>query len=366
MKPFSDRNPALIGAIGVSLTAVVALTTLNYDRIPLLSGSDSYSAYFAEIGGLAVDAPVHVSGLEVGKVSRMALERGKVLVEFDIDSDVFVGNRSEAAIKTNTVLGARVLDITTRGDEPLDEPIPEDRTTAPYELPDALADLTTTVEDIDTGTVSASLDTLAQTFQDTPTELRFALDGVSRLSESLARRDQQLRSLLANANEATTVLARRTDDVVRLIGDSQSLLLALRAQSDSLDAIAGNITALARQLEAFIAENREQFQPALEKLNGVLAIVDSRRDKVQDSIRRLNSYTMSLTESVSSGPFFKSYVANLLPGQFVQPFVDAAFAERGLDPNVLLPSESSDPQIGQPGTPALPIPLPRTGGEAPR
>ena len=49
----------------------------------------------------------------------------------------------------------------------------------------------------------------------------------------------------------------------------------------------------------------------------------------------LGNYAMSLGESVSSGPFFKSYIANLLPGQFVQPFIDAAFSDLGLDPNVL-------------------------------
>ncbi len=71
---------------------------------------------------------------------------------------------------------------------------------------------------------------------------------------------------------------------------------------------------------------------------------------------------MSLGESRGiGGPFFKSYVANLLPGQFVQPFVDAAFSDLGLDPNVLLPSERTDPQVGQAGTPAMPVPFPRTG-----
>ena len=52
---------------------------------------------------------------------------------------------------------------------------------------------------------------------------------------------------------------------------------------------------------------------------------------------------MSLGESVASGPFFKTYVANLLPGQFMQPFIDAAFSDLGLDPNVLLPSELHRP-----------------------
>jgi phospholipid/cholesterol/gamma-HCH transport system substrate-binding protein len=82
---------------------------------------------------------------------------------------------------------------------------------------------------------------------------------------------------------------------------------------------------------------------------------------VQLSIKRLNAYAMSLGESVSSGPFFKAYLANLMPGQFVQPFIDAAFSDLGLDPNTLAPSQRTDPQTGQPGTPALPVPYPRTG-----
>src|SRR5262249_22960925 len=107
--------------------------------------------------------------------------------------------------------------------------------------------------------------------------------------------------------------------------------------------------------------NRQTLRPALDKLNGVLAIVDNRKERVQEAIKRLNDYAMSLGESVSSGPFFKAYVVNLFPGQFVQPFVDAAFSDLGLDPATLLPSQLTDPPTGQPATPALPVPYPRTG-----
>jgi phospholipid/cholesterol/gamma-HCH transport system substrate-binding protein len=114
-------------------------------------------------------------------------------------------------------------------------------------------------------------------------------------------------------------------------------------------------------LKAFIGENRQQLRPALDKLNGVLAIVDNRKGQLQSAVKLLNKYAVSLGESVSSGPFFKAYVTNLLPGQFVQPFIDAAFSDLGADPNVLAPSQLSDPQVGQPGTPPLPVPYPRTG-----
>jgi phospholipid/cholesterol/gamma-HCH transport system substrate-binding protein len=64
---------------------------------------------------------------------------------------------------------------------------------------------------------------------------------------------------------------------------------------------------------------------------------------------------------LGAGPFFKASLVNLAPGQFAQPFIDSAFSDLGLDPNVLLPSQLVDPGVGQPGTPALPVPYPRTG-----
>jgi phospholipid/cholesterol/gamma-HCH transport system substrate-binding protein len=98
-----------------------------------------------------------------------------------------------------------------------------------------------------------------------------------------------------------------------------------------------------------------------------LTIVDDRKERVQESIKKLNNYAMSLGESVSSGPFFKAYLVNLAPGQFVQPFIDAAFSDLGVDPATLLPSQRTDPPVGQPGTPPLPVPYPRTGqGGEPR
>ena len=190
---------------------------------------------------------------------------------------------------------------------------------------------------------------------------------MSRFSETLNERDAELRSLLGNANKATTVLAERSAQIVTLVRSSNALLAELRTQTAALDAISGNISALSRQLQGFIAENDETMKPALEKLNGVLTILDNRKQRLQRSLKLIGDYAMSLGESVSGGPFFKSYVANLLPGQFVQPFIDAAFSDLGLDPNVLLPSERTDPQVGQPGTPAMPNPYPRTGqGGEPR
>jgi phospholipid/cholesterol/gamma-HCH transport system substrate-binding protein len=361
VRSFSERSPLLIGAVGVALAAVIVVGSLQYKKLPFFDSDRQYSAHFAEAGGLRSGAAVQVAGFRVGEVSGIDLDGSQVLITFHVDKTVHLGERTEASIKTKSLLGAKILEVTPRGDGQLSQTIPADRTTSPYELPDALGDLTTTVSGLNTNQVSDALATLAQTFQDTPPDLKIAVAGVARFSETLDKRDDQLRNLLANANKATSVLAERSNQVVSLIADSNALLAQLRTESSALDQISNNLSAFAKQLSGFIADNREQLHPALDKLNGVLTIVDNRKQRLQVAIKDLNAYAMSLGESVASGPFFKAYVANLLPGQFVQPFVDAAFSDLGLDPNVLLPSQRTDPQTGQPATPALPVPYPRTG-----
>jgi phospholipid/cholesterol/gamma-HCH transport system substrate-binding protein len=284
-----------------------------------------------------------------------------VLVKFNVGKNIRLGDRTEVGIKTKGLLGSKILDVIPRGDGQLNGPIPIERTMSPYQLPDALGDLATTISGLDTNQLSGSLATLAQTFANTPPDLKDAVQGVARLAQTLDERDVQVRRLLDNAAKATGVLAKRTDQIVSLVRDTNALLAQLRTQSAALDHIWTNISAVSRQLKGFIAENRQQLRPALDKLNGVLAIVENRKERLQQAIPLINNYVMSLGESVSSGPFFKAYVVNLLPGQFVQPFISAAFSDLGLDPATLLPSQLTDPQIGQPGTPALPVPYPRTG-----
>ncbi len=144
---------------------------------------------------------------------------------------------------------------------------------------------------------------------------------MARFSETLNERDAQLRNLLANANKATGVLAERSDQVVSLVARHQ------RAAGAAADAKRRAGPDLGQHLRGQRSSSRDssprtatRCKPALDKLNGVLTIVDNRKERVQQAVKGLNTYAMSLGESVSSGPFFKAYVVNLLPGS-VRPAV---------------------------------------------
>jgi phospholipid/cholesterol/gamma-HCH transport system substrate-binding protein len=361
MKQFAERNPLILCAVGVGITALITVTALNYDKVPLFNGEKHYSAFFTEAGGLIPGAAVQVAGYRVGQVESIGIDGPHVVVTFNIDEDIRVGDRTEASIKTKSLLGAKVLQVNPRGEGAQNGPIPVDRTTPAYQLPDALGDLTATISGLDTDQLSQSLSVLSNTFKDTPPDLQAAVQGIGRFSQTLDERDVELRNLLANAKKATAVLADRSDQLVGLIADTNSLLVQLQTQSGALDQISGSIATATQQLKGLISENRDTLKPALDKLNGVLSILDDRKHEIQVSIKKLNQYAVSLGESVSSGPFFKAYLANLLPGQYIQPFVDAAFSDLGVDSSTLLPSQLTDPQVGQPATPPLPVPFPRTG-----
>jgi phospholipid/cholesterol/gamma-HCH transport system substrate-binding protein len=361
IKPLAERNRVTVGVVGALILVAVVVAVFSYDKLPFIKGTTDYSAYFAEAGGIKPGSDVRVSGLGVGRVSTIRLDGTKVLVNFTVRDGVDLGDRTEAAIKTETVLGTKFLELTPRGDGQLAGPIPLERTTSPYDLPTALGDLTATISALDTTQLSSALTTLANTFKDTPPDLKIALEGVARFSDTLNTRDAKLRDLLANANRVTAVLAKRSEQIASLVVNANALLSELLAQRNSVDVLMNNLTAVSQQISAVVKDNRTQLKPALDKINGVFGILDNRRKELQRTLYLLRRYAMSFGEVLGSGPFFKASLVNLAPGQFAQPFIDAAFSDLGLDPNVLLPSQLVDPGVGQPGTPALPVPYPRTG-----
>ena len=359
IKPLAERNRIRVGLVGIAIVVALVVAVFSYEKIPFLTGKSGYSAYFTEAGGIKPDSDVRVSGLSVGRVSSVKLDGTKVLVSFTVDDDVALGNRTEASIKTETVLGTKMLEITPRGDGKLEGTIPVERTRAPYDLPDALGDLTSTISALDTTKLSSALTTLATTFKDTPPDLKAALEGVAQFSSTLDNRDAKLRSLLANANKVTSVLAKRSDQIANLVINANALLAELLTQRNSVDALMTNIGAATRQISAVVGDNRTQLKPALDKLNGVLSILDDRKKELQRTLYLIPKYAVTFGEVLGSGPFFKASLVNLVPGQFVQPFTDAAFADLGLDPNVLLPLPY--PRTGQGGDPRRSIPDAITG-----
>ncbi|MDG4669267.1 MCE family protein [Mycobacterium sp. 236(2023)] len=322
------------GFIGIVLCLLVIAVGLNPERLAAPATKIRYQAVFADAGGLGVGNDVKISGVEVGSVSDIVLDRGTARVTFTVDSGVPLGAQSTAHIRTGTLLGERMLTLESHGAEPMHsmEVIPASRTSSPYALNEAIGDLTTNTKGTDTQSLNQSLDTLSTTLDEIAPQLGPTFDGLSRLSRSLNNRNAAISELLDHAGDITTILAQRSQEVSALILNGNDLLGVLVERRRAIAALLAETSALATNLSGLIAENEKQLAPALEKLNSVLAVLEKNRDQIGEALPSLAKFQSAFSEIVASGPFYNAYVPNLIPGQFLQPFLDYAFGfRRGTD-----------------------------------
>ncbi|RZU33226.1 MCE family protein [Blastococcus saxobsidens] len=311
---FRDKNPVVVGAVSLTVIAVLVFLAFNAQSLPLVGGGTVYRAQFSEAAGLQADDPVRVAGVKVGSVESLALEGGAVMVEFRI-KDTFVGDRSEAAIKIETVLGAKYVALVPRGSGELDpeEPIPLERTASPYDVVEAFADLSSTVQEIDTAQMARSFEVLSETFAETPEEVRSSLQGLARLSDTIASRDAQLRELLSATRDVTQVLADRNGEFTRLILDSNTLLTEVQERRELIDSILTSTQELSRQLSGLVADNREALTPALQQLSRVTDILSRNRAALAQTVNELAPFVRVFTNTLGNGRWFDSFVNDLLP-----------------------------------------------------
>ncbi|PXX66956.1 phospholipid/cholesterol/gamma-HCH transport system substrate-binding protein [Nocardia tenerifensis] len=313
-----------IGIVGLVVAVCVAMSALQFDRLPFIRGGASYTAYFADAGGLVPGDPVQVAGVRSGRVDDVHLDGARVLVRFTLDESIVLGQKTSAAIKTNTVLGRKSLELTPTGPGALrrTDTIPLDRTTSPYSLNDALGDLGRTVQGLDMEQVDKTLDTLSATFADTPAPLRAALDGVTALSRSINARDQALSDLLGRAQNVTKILADRSNQINALLLDGNDLLGELDRRRAAIGQLVVYVNEVAKQLSGLVADNEPLLKPALDKLNSVLGLLQRNKKNLDDALDGLGPYAAALGEQVGNGPWFNAYVVNATSTE-LQPLVDA-------------------------------------------
>jgi len=314
-KPFRDRDPAVIGGVSLGVILLLVVLAFNTASLPVIGGGTVYRAQFSEAAGLKPEDPVRVAGVKVGKVEALQLEDGAVTVEFRV-RDAFVGDRSEAAIKIETVLGAKYVALVPRGETALDpdDRIPLERTASPYDVVEAFAGLSTTVDSIDTGQLAASFETLSETLSGTPDEVRTSLEGLSRLSDTISSRDQQLQQLLSATRDVTQVLADRNGEFTQLIVDSNTLLTEVQERRQLIDSILTSTQTLSEQLSGLVQDNSEALTPALTQLSTVTDILSRNRQQLGETVANLAPFVRVFTNTLGNGRWFDSFVDNLIPG----------------------------------------------------
>jgi phospholipid/cholesterol/gamma-HCH transport system substrate-binding protein len=305
---------ARLGIVGTVAVVAVMVIAMQAGRLPLAGGGRSLSAYFTEAGGLRVGAPVLVSGAKVGKVESISIDGDRVRVSFTVKNpQVELGDATRAAITTLTLLGKAGLELEPAGHGDLQRgaSIPVSRTSSPYDITGALADLTTRSAAIDVDQLSTALASVSGTLATTPADLDGALRGVDAVARSVSDNGATLEQVLSRTRDLTGVLQSRNDRVATLLTSGANLLAELDARQQAVVDLLAGTTRLTAQLRRLIQENRSELKPALDQLNTVTALLNRNKENLQKTIEGARDYAVEFGEIVSSGPFIDTYVQNL-------------------------------------------------------
>lgn len=312
---FSERSPLRIGAVTLLATVTLLVASLNLGKIVDLIAQVHLAAEFSQAGNLAAGDEVRLSGIPIGQVNSVELEGEHVRVEFSVSDRGTLGTATRASIQTATVLGKRFVALLPAGTGKLrdGDVIPLSRTDSPYDLIQILSTLNTKSEALDKPRLAEALNTISREFANSPAPLSSALQGVSRLSETLGSRDATLRDLLAHAQTFTDVLARRSDDIVRIVSDGNLLLAELDARRDAIDNLLVSVTDLLNVLHQIAGDNDHKLGPALDQLNSVLDLLRKNSAQIAAVLHGMNLYTGSLGEIANTSPLFMASVQNIAP-----------------------------------------------------
>ena len=262
-RPLESYNKAWLGFGAIAVVAVLIGAMLMVKVADV--GYRHYTARFLQAAALQTGNPITIAGIPVGEVTSMKLAGDHVEAGLKVSKDVILGEDSRAIIKVTTILGSRYLALEPEGPGSLpDNTFDVGQTEVPYDLQEALADVTTTYEQVDSDKFAETLGILGKELEGLPAVLPQALENTRTLSTIIADRRDQLGSLLQTTELVSNTLRRQQSNIGSLINQGNDLIGEFVSRRESFQAMMAALTNLVQTLSGIVIDDR----PELEKLAG--------------------------------------------------------------------------------------------------
>lgn len=316
----SDSQVLRLGAVSIAVLLLVMVASFNIQRLPWFRGT-TFHAELTDASGLRTGSEVQVAGVRVGRVSKLHIGTQKVIADFDV-KDAKLGRSTRASVEVKSLLGEKFLNIKPEGSGqlPAGATIPISRTDVTADIVGTLGQLTTQTEQTNKEDLTKALNTLAEVVDEAAPEVQSSFSGLSRLSSTIATRDEEIETLLERSRNVTQLLAERKGDLVTLMDQANLIFQELQNRKQAVHDLLVNATKLADELDGVVKDNREQLKPTLDKLENVLNFLHAREDKIETLLRNYGPYVNILGNIVGSGPWFDAYVPNIA-GVFAGEFL---------------------------------------------
>ena len=337
MRTLEPPNRLRIGLMGILVTVLVIGVGQSFTSVPILFAKPAYYGQFTDTGGISTGDKVRIAGMDVGKVEGLKIDGDHIAMKFSIGTNT-IGTESRLAIKTDTILGKKVIEIEARGDQAA----APGATLAAGAEHHALSDLRRVLRRHQ-GRLRLGHRHGQEVAARAVGDHRPDLPAPERRAR---RRGQVLRHRSASATRRSSICWPRPTR-----WPASSAIAASRSTgcwstprrcwppstnaASAINALLGNVAAFSEQVKGLINDN-PNLNHVLEQLRTVSDILVERKDDLANGLAEVGGFLPSLNEAIASGPFFKVVLHNLAFYQIIQPLGRCRVQEAWHRPGELL------------------------------
>ncbi|GAB3130166.1 hypothetical protein GCM10027289_14120 [Tsukamurella serpentis] len=211
-------------AVAVALLITAGLTYL-YMRPP---GQKELTFVTQDAALLKPGVEVRASGVRIGSISSVDLEKEQVKVTARIDDSVFVGDQASVAVRMLTVAGGFYVAVNSAGRAPLgDKQIPRARVSLPYTIGDLLQDAPEKITPIDRTQLASSIKALSTGLDANPGSIDNVVKGVNSLIGQLTEQRDQVGRIVNISTQYAADFNQQREAIMTMIRKASLTIVTL-------------------------------------------------------------------------------------------------------------------------------------------
>ncbi len=257
----------LFGIVSVAATFWIGAQIIGYqfgdDRYPL-------NASFVDATQLRAGDPVQLSGVPVGQVTAVAVDRGMADVDFKIDADVQLPTDTVVAVRSENIIGTRELVLTPGSALTMLQPDSTvQQTSNAIDLGALINELGPLLETVDPGRLNELVVTLNETLAGNRGTIAGITDDLVLVLDRLASRSSTITQIIDDYQVIVGEVGRRDRQIQQVV---DNLVLISTTFEDSEEVLIGALETLpdfSQRLDALLEANAGNLESVL----GDLALV---------------------------------------------------------------------------------------------
>ena len=287
---------------------------IRFDR------TNKYTAEFSNVSGLRNGQFVRASGVEIGKVSKVALIDGgkRVRVDFNVDRSVPLYQSTTAQIRYLDLIGNRYLELKRAEGEGFDKVmapggfIPISRTSPALDLDALIGGFKPLFRALDPEKVNTLAKTLITVFQGQGGTINDILDNTAQLTSQIGERDKAIGEVVTNLNKVLDTTVKHRKDFDETVNNLEVLITGLKNHADPLAAGTANISNAAGTVADLLGEDRALLHKTINYLDAIQQPLIDQRQQLLDFLHKVPGALNSIGRGIGSyGDFVNFYACDI-------------------------------------------------------